>query len=212
MAGIIDEFGTLYPNFSFSPVNGRCIIKDEDTENKPKDFLELTIENFVGHQLPYSFAGQSTSFYNKAASKAPMQSNCDGLLYSEYLNQKVFTLIELKSGFNTDNIDHAKEQILGTLMRLKAQISILQSYSGDYVFRGVIASYTPTTELLTNIKTMTSHGAKFAKTMASLGHVHLEKSVCNRFYSPLDVPDIDIKYIPIPFGHQHYTIDYNDIK
>lgn len=211
MAELINQYNKLYPNFSTVSFQNDCIIQENNVQNNNKDLLSVTIRGISGERFPYDFMSSSTSFYKIANSINPVKSdNCDGILYTEVNGRKILLVCELKSGFDIDKLCHAKEQIVGSYMRLRAQLSILQSES-EYEFHGMIASYLPTSEKLTQIKNCNDMKGKFAKNLFTRrSHTMIEAS-CRNFYYPLDVPGFTIHFVGVPSGCQNYELEIKDI-
>lgn len=211
MLELINQFNRLYPLFSTVSFQDDCIIHEGNVQNNNKDLLSITIRGISGELFPNSFMNSSTSFYKKAKSLDPVISdNCDGMLYTEVDGRKILLVCELKSGFDIDRLCHAKEQIVGSYIRLRAQLSILQSKS-EYEFHGMIASYLPTSEKLTQIKNCNDMKAKFAKGLYILSRYNMIETNCKSFYYPIDVPGFTIHYVGVPLGCQNYEIGIRDI-
>ena len=211
MAELINQYNELYPNFSTVPFQNDCIIQESNVRNNNKDLLSVTIRGISGELFPCAIMSSSTSFYKMANSKNPVKSdNCDGILYTEFNGRKVLLVCELKSGFDIDRLCHAKEQIVGSYMRLRAQLSILQSKSG-YEVHGVIASYLPSSEKLTQIKNCNDMKAKFAKNLYTRCSHTMIEAKCKSFYYPLDVPGFTIHYVGVPQGCQNFEVKIEDI-
>lgn len=142
MDATIEEFGKLYPAYATSHFDKEC----EIVETAPKsdlDFRRLVVSGGEGYAFPRELAGDSVSFYSKAGCQDPMLLNSDGIFFAEVDGRKCLFVCELKSSFGVAQISHAKEQIVGTLLRLQAQLSILQSLP-EWEYHGVIVSYEPT--------------------------------------------------------------------
>ena len=211
MDNLIKQYNQLYPNFKTTKCkNDECLICEAKIQNNEKDLLSLKIVNFTGEQFPYELAGGSTSFYTKAGCPDPMKANCDGIVCTTINGRESLLLCELKSSFSVEGIFDAKEQIVGSYMRLKAQMSILQA-NKNCELHGLIVSYLPKTEQLTKIKTLTDRKAKFAMGLYSLGIYDMEDVMCKRFYFPIDVPGIHLHYFGVPIGKQHYEISANEL-
>ena len=205
----INQFNRLYPAYKTTTFYKVCSIKEPGADS-PVNFLQLDITSCNGEQFPYQFAGDSNGLYTKANSQDPMKFNCDGIFCTTYQEKNILMLCELKSKFQTKEICHAKEQIIGTLIRLKAQMSILQA-KPDWEIHGVIASYEPTVESLTHIKDLEDYSSRFAKNIYSNRHKLLTAAMCRQPYDPLSVPDITIHYVGVPRGQQTYQIPLADI-
>ena len=138
----IAEFNLLYPRFEAHSFNTQCEVV-ETNPRTPSDFQRFVVKDVCGYVFPRELAKATVSFYDKAGCPDPMRLNCDGIFCAEVNNKKCMFLCELKSTFDSSQIFHAREQIIGTLMRLKAKASILQTQV-DWEYHGVIVSYEPT--------------------------------------------------------------------
>lgn len=211
MSEVIEQFNKLYPKFYTTPFSQECIVKETDVHYNKTDLLSIKINGISGEQFPYEFACASTSFYKIAESISPVKSdNCDGILYTEVNGKEILLVCELKSGFDIDKLCHAKEQIVGSYMRLKAALSILQD-SSTLEIHGLIASYLPSTKKLTQIKNCNDPKGRFAKNLYSRQFHNMIASKCQKLYYPLDVPGFTIHYVGVPQGCQNYELKIEDI-
>lgn len=189
----IEEFNLLYPHYAAFPFTSECVV-EEPAQNA---FNRLIVTDCSGYVFPRSLAGDTLSFYSKAASRDPMRFNSDGIFLTEIDGRWCLFVCELKSSFDTKQIAHAKEQIVGTLLRLKAQMSILQA-KPNWEYHGVIVSYEPSEMQLTNVNKLTSKDAKFSSYLYVRKCKEIKASVANHFYRPLDLPDICVHYVAVP--------------
>lgn len=208
----LQEFNILYPVYKTKSFSTTCSICEPANAhvNRNKDFLCLDIQGCNGEQFPFAFAGDSIAFYQAATSQAPMLFNCDGIFFTNYKDRNLLFLCELKSSFDTLQLLHAKEQIVGTALRLHAQLSVLQT-KPNWEIHGVIASYEPSTEKLAGIKDLTSYDAKFSRSIYVTKHKDLGKSLCDQFYKPLSVPQMRIHYVGVPQKQQRYQISIDEL-
>lgn len=115
-------------------------------------------------------------------------------------------LCELKSTFDSSQIFHAREQIIGTLMRLKAKASILQTQV-DWEYHGVIVSYEPTDRQLDALNKLSSNDGRFAKTLCAKRHKLIRNELAQKYYHPLSIPDLNIHYVAVPNRNPEYELD-----
>jgi len=209
MESVIEEFNLLYPKYSILPFSG----KTEVVEIEPKselDFRRFVVTGGIGYAFPREFAADSVAFYGKASSPSPMSFNCDGIFFSEIEGRKCLFVCELKSSFGSAQIAHAKEQIIGTLLRLKAQMSILQSCP-DWEYHGIVVSYEPTDAQLIAVNKLTSRDAAFSRYLYARGHKMIASSRANEYYKPLALPTIQIHYVAVPNRQAEYQMDLRDL-
>lgn len=205
----IEEFGKLYPAYATSYFKDEC----EIVETAPKselDFRRLVVSGGDGYAFPRELAADSVSFYSKAGCKDPMLLNSDGVFFSEVDGRKCLFICELKSSFGVTQISHAKEQIVGTLLSLKAQLGILQTLP-DWEYHGVIVSYEPTDNQLVYASKLTSRDASFSRYLCAKKHKQISSSIANNFYAPLALPDITIHYVAVPDRKNEFQVDLREL-
>ncbi len=205
MEQTLEEFNQLYQKFAVTPLDGSCEIV-EIAPASPRDFKKLTISGVEGYVFPREFAGASTSFYSKASCQDPMTFNCDGMFFSEFEGRKCMFACELKSNFATQQLFHAREQVIGSLLRLKAQLSILQT-KPEWELHGVVVSYAPTIAQLTGVNKLDGNEARFSRQLCSRHHLDIKGAKASSFYRPLAIPDFTIHYVAVPDFQTEYSID-----
>lgn len=203
---MIEEFNQIYPKYAASPFVNGCAV-EEPAENA---FNRLIVTDCSGYAFPRSLAADTMSFYSKATSPDPMRFNSDGIFLTEIEGRRCLFVCELKSSFDPAQIAHAKEQIVGTLLRLKAQMSILQA-KPDWEYHGVIVSYEPTKGQIINVSKLTSRDAKFSSYLYMRKHKQIKASVACNFYKPLDLPDICVHYVAVPGRKNEHQVSIRDL-
>lgn len=108
------------------------------------------------------------------------------------------------------DISHAKEQIVGTLLRLQAQLSILQSLP-EWEYHRVIVSYEPTGSQLVVASKLTSRDASFSRYLCAKKHKLISSSIANKYYAPLALPDVNIHYVAVPDRQNEYQVDLREL-
>lgn len=201
----IAEFNLLYPRFEAHSFNTQCEVV-ETNPRTPSDFQRFVVKDACGYVFPRELAKATISFYDKAGCPDPMRLNCDGIFCTEVNNKKCMFLCELKSTFDSSQIFHAREQIIGTLMRLKAKASILQTQV-DWEYHGVIVSYEPTDRQLDALNKLSSNDGRFAKTLCAKRHKVIRNELAQKYYHPLSIPDLNIHYVAVPNRNPEYELD-----
>ncbi len=209
MEQAIEEFNKLYPHFEVLPFEDTCEII-ETAPASEKDFKRLVLTHINGYVFPREFAGATISFFVKAESPNPMRLNSDGIFFSDIDGRKCLFVCELKSSFDTTQIFHAREQIIGTLLRLRAKVSMQQTQP-NWEYHGIIASYKPTMDQLIGINKLTSNDAKFSKHLISKKHKMIKGEIANNYYKPLAIPDIEIHYVGVPNRNNEFQLDLKSL-
>lgn len=204
MEKTLEEYNKLFPAFSVTEFTGDCEVVETNPASD-RDFQKLTISDSKGFVFPRTYAGESISFYSKAKSPAPMLSNCDGLFFAKIGERKCLFACELKSSFDSDTIFHAREQIIGTILRFRAHANMLQTRP-NWEYHGVIVSYEPSIEKLVGLKKLTNNEARFAQALCALRHKDFYGNIANSYYYPLDMPDLRFHYIGVPNRQNTYNI------
>lgn len=209
MEQAIEEFNQLYPNYKAEVFERQCEIV-ETSPMSERDFCRLVVTNANGYLFPRELAGATVSFYEKAQSPAPMRFNCDGIFFSEIEGRKCIFACELKSSFDSTAIFHAREQIVGTLLRLRAKFGMLQTRP-DWEYHGLIVSYEPTMSQLVSINKLRSNDARFSLYLSKNKHKLINGKYAERFYKPLAIPNLTIHYVGVPNRQPIYQLGLDAI-
>lgn len=81
-------------------------------------------------------------FFEKSSSESFLRLNCDGVMIVEKNGCKYMLFSELKSRFVLEKIDHARQQIISSYIKMNWMMNLLPSYNKqDYIIKGFIFSY-----------------------------------------------------------------------
>ena len=211
MTTLVNNFNIAFPKYKITPVSGRASVIEESNEDNGK-FRELEYTNLNGCSFCNGFASKLKSFADCVEHKGCLLKNCDGIHIFEHNGEKFLMLSELKSGFNTDEIAKAKEQIIGTYLNLMGVLNLLQDFNAkDYKIFGVIAAYEPSDEILSAIAKHEDKKSSFAIQLNAKHKYFMPATNCKRFYHPFDVGDFTIVYVPVGCGADKYSVNIEDI-
>lgn len=143
-----------------------------------------------------------------------MKKDCDGIFLTEKEGKPYLFLYELKSKFTVSEIASAKDQIIGSYLKLHALLSLLQVYKQEeLVIRGIIASFSPTDETLSNMTQKMENDIlnRFCYQLNRDAIYQMPKEKCLGYYKPLCMPGIDIHYIPVQNQTSEYTVQLADL-
>lgn len=211
MDRLIEHFNKLYPYYNTQNFTGACKICEVENVGA-NNLLELEITGINGELFPHFLPKDATSFYSKANSPNVLLLDCDGIFFTEYNGRKIVFLCELKSSFATESIIHAKEQLVGSYLKLHALFSLLQAYNKeDLEVRGIIASFLPTEETLSYLKNMEDIKTRFCVRLYAEQQYLMQRQKCVNFYSPMCMQDFMIHYIGVPYKASAHSVDINTI-
>ncbi len=211
MKTLADNFSAVFPRFAATEFHGTCVIietKNHDT----KCFQELQLTGFDGYLFPQDLGQNSSSFAQISNHNGILRKDCDGIILFEKNGQKYLLFCELKSSYVLEDIKKAKDQIIGTSVKMKGICSTLQGYDlNEYKPLGLIASFEPTDEQISNISKSEDKGASFAIQLNANKIYSMPSDKCNRFFHPLEIGDFVIYYIPVPGHATNYSVDINTV-
>lgn len=213
MKALIEHFDLLYPHYSSVAFRNSCVIKEKENVRE-KAFLELKINGVNGYEIPNNVVKDATSFYSKAKSPGTLAHDCDGIFFFEYSGKKFLFLCELKSSFSSQEIQKAKEQVIGSYLKMHSLLSLLQGYRKDEIeVRGLIVSFEPETEKLLAIekKSENDRSCRFCTLLCKENKYVMPQRNCERYYTPLCVPGLTIHYVGVPGHQQAYTINFDSL-
>lgn len=202
------NFGSAFPNFAPTEFSGSCTIYEPQNKGTNK-FQKLTITGTDGYLFPHDLASKSSSFAISSGSKQCLCRDCDGILLIEHNDKKYLIVCELKSLFSSDEIVKAKDQLVGSYIKMIGILSTLQNFKKeDYEVKGIIASFEPSSEIIDALtKSEDDPKKRFAYRLQYEKKYHMPENKCKNFFKPLDVRDFDIFYVPVPDRAIEYKVD-----
>ena len=214
MKQLIENFKKLYPPY-VSEVTSICIEEKENQSKAHVTFDRLNIQGVDGFEISNQIIKAANSLYEKVTQKKLLRRDCDGIFLTEKGGKTYLFLCELKSKFTVSEIASAKDQIIGSYLKLHALLSLLQVYKQEeLVIRGIIASFSPTDEMLSFMsKEMENdQGAiRFCYQLNRDAFYQMPKEKCLGYYDPLCMREIDIHYIPVQNQTSEYTVQLADL-
>lgn len=217
MKQLIDEFNKVYPAYQSSDITD-CTFDEDENIGKPDTFQHLTINGINACLIPKHITKHITTFYNTAKSLEALRKDPDGIFLIEEGGMKYIYIVEMKSSYTASNIIKAKEQVVGTYLKLHSLFSLLQSYNAsEWIVRGIIASFSPSAERVQDF--IRKKDQKDKKDIASYfcynfqrdkKYIMPEKN-CKAFFSPLNVPEIALYYVAVPGKADSHTVDFKNI-
>lgn len=211
MDKLVNNFNQIYPGCASTKFTGGCSIMEPDNIGTNK-FQEIQLNSFDGFQFPHDLAGKSSSFPSIAKHDGILLKECDGIVLFEKSGQKYILFCELKSSYFLDDIVKAKEQLVGSFVKFKGLLSSIQGYKLDeYKPIGLIVSFEPTQEQLTNISKIQDKRSSFAIELNSKKFYPMPANKCDHFFCPLAVGNFDIYYVAVPNRQTSFSVDINTI-
>ncbi len=207
MKVVTDNFNKAYPDLASQSFTGTCYI-DEHDNNETDKFQQAVLTGLDGFIFPHELMGKASSFASMAGHKGVLTLDCDQVVLFEREGQKYILLCELKSSYICDNIVHAKDQIVGSIVKMKSLLASLQGFDkSEYKIIGLIVSFEPTEEQITNITKDEGPKSAFAIRLQADKKYSMPAAKTDRFFKPLEVGDIDLYYVAVPDRKTTYTID-----
>lgn len=214
MKQLIDEFNKIFPAFQSSNVVN-ITFDEDDNIGKDGTFQHLTINGINACVIPKHIIKNITSLYNSARSMEALRKDPDGIFLIENKGIKYIYIVEMKSSYTSSNIVKAKNQVIGTYLKLHSLFSILQSYNpSDWEIRGIIASFSPTAERRKTFLRQKDMGDKVSSFCYNLQRDKkyvMPEMNCKKYFSPLNVPKITLYYVAVPGTSNSFMVDLSNI-
>lgn len=218
MDKLITEFNKLYPNFAGRRFSGTCNIIEHENYGKPGTFqrLDVTVSSkYPGWKFSRQFLEATKSFHEKSIKSVAdtrechniMMRECDGMFCTQEDDGTIkFHVFELKSGFSKENIIKAKNQIVGSYLKMIHLLAPLQAFDLSRIrVTGYIVAYKPTVEFINAIKD-DGRAGYFCIQLDAKGQYHMPASKCAKYWHPLSCGDIDINFIKVPHGMASHSV------
>lgn len=211
MDKLVKNFDQTYPNYASTKFVGSCSIKEPNNFGTNK-FYEIQLNSLNGFQFPHDLAEKTSSFPKIANHNGFLIKDCDGILLFEKNGQKYILFCELKSSYILEDIVKAKNQLVGSFVKFKGLLSCIQGYEQkDYKPIGLIVSFEPTQEQLTNISKIQDNRSSFAISLNRNRYYIMPADKCDKFFCPLAVGCFEIYYVAVPDHKTTFSIDINII-
>lgn len=214
MKQLIDEFNKVYPAYRSLDVADYTFDEDENI-GKSDTFQYLTINGINACLIPKHIIKNITLLYKNAESNDVLRKDPDGIFLIEESGIKYIYIVEMKSSYSKSNIVKAKDQVVGSYLKLHSLFSLLQSYNPtEWIVRGIIASFSPEKERVLEFmrrKDDGDIGSSFCYIFQRDKKYIMPESNCKRCFSPLNVPEVTLYYVGVPLKADRYTVDFKNI-
>lgn len=191
------------------PFEGTCNLDEHENDETDK-FQRIVLTGLDGYVFPHELMGKASSFPGKAGHEGVLTLDCDGVLLFERGGQKYILICELKSSYTSERIIHAKDQIIGSCVKMRSLLSSLQGFDeSEYKAIGLIVSFEPTQEQITSFTKNEGTKYTFLLRLQAEKKYSMPAARTNRFFHPLKVGDFDIYYVAVPDRQTTYTVDIN---
>lgn len=171
----------------------RLYFEESNNLGKAGTLQHLTLHGINGFVLPNILIKDDSSIL-KSSRTGIAEKDCDGIFLTERAGEKFIYICELKSTYSTQQITKAKEQIVGSCLKLHSLMSLLQAYQAEeWQVRGIIASFAPTPEqeaAILRLKEQNDPAANFCYNLQRDGIYHMPETNCKSYYVPLNVPEL----------------------
>lgn len=206
-----DNFNKAYPGLAATPFSGTCDINEYDNKGTNK-FQKAVLTGLDGYIFPHELMGKASSFASMAGHNGVLALDCDQVVLFEHSGQKYILLCELKSSYTSEVIAHAKDQIIGSSVKMKSLFSSLQGFDkSEFKAIGLIVSFEPTAEQITNITKNDGPQSAFAIKLQAEKKYCMPTIKTNRFFHPLEIGDFEFYYVAVPNRKTTYAIDIRSL-
>lgn len=214
MEQLINEFNQIYPTYA-SRKYVNYTFEEANNLGKSGTLQHLSVYGINGFVIPNGLIKDDSSIFEKAQAKEWLRKDCDGIFLTETEGNKYIHICELKSSYATQPITKAKDQIIGSWLKLHSLMSLLQSYHPEeWQVRGIIASFIPTPEQEAAILRMKESGdekGKFCYNLQRDGKYPMSEANCKRYFYPLNVPEITIYHVSVPYQTEAFGINFDTL-
>ena len=141
----IKEFlDAVIPKYSSPVAEGYVEILEHDIKPNQLQVTKVVWNGADFQHMDHQLAKDMQSFFDKAGSPDAFRYDCDGVMLFEIGGKKYMFLTELKSGFDTEKLHHAKTQIISSFLKTNMLLHLSACYRlEDYIIKGFIIGYPP---------------------------------------------------------------------
>ena len=214
MNQLCNEFGKIFPNYAPQPMNGKYLCEEQEHPGNPNTFRLFTLNQVEGYSIPNTLVKDDSSIFVKAGTKDLLREDCDGIFLTEQEGKKYLYLCELKSTFSTQQITKAKNQLIGSYLKLHSLFSLLQAYHPEeWIVKGIIVSFAPDTETV-NLLSKNREQNKaydFCFCLYRDKKYTMPTANCQQFFAPLNLPELTLHYLAVPGKQKQLSVNFGDL-
>lgn len=214
MNQLCNEFGEIFPNYAPQPMKGTYLCEEQEHPGNPNTFRLFTLNQVEGYSIPNTLVKDDSSIFVKAGTKDLLREDCDGILLTEQEGKKYLYLCELKSTFSTQQITKAKNQLIGSYLKLHSLFSLLQAYHPEeWIVKGIIVSFAPDTETV-NLLSKNREQNKaydFCFCLYRDKKYTMPAANCQQFFAPLNLPELTLHYLAVPGKQKEFSVNFRDL-
>ena len=215
---IIEEYNTLFPQEKAVRTIGTCTITEhEDMVHLTNSLREITYTGVDTYQFSHLLPKKLSGSFQKLGLKkdsifGALLKDCDGIFCVDKAGTIHMYFCELKSSFSVQEIVKAKDQIIGSYLKVNNLLQLLQAYKiTKFIFHGIIVSYAPNTARLSYLKTVTEKSERFVSMIYNDKQYLMPAQNLDIFYKPIVFNDLLFHYVPVPAGQLTYSIPFANI-
>lgn len=214
MNQLCNEFGEIFPNYAPQPMKGTYLCEEQEHPGNPNTFRLFTLNQVEGYSIPNTLVKDDSSIFVKAGTKDLLREDCDGIFLTEQEGKKYLYLCELKSTFSTQQITKAKNQLIGSYLKLHSLFSLLQAYHPEeWIVKGIIVSFAPDTETV-NLLSKNREQNKaydFCFCLYRDKKYTMPAANCQQFFAPLNLPELTLHYLAVPGKQKEFSVNFRDL-
>lgn len=214
MNQLCNEFGEIFPNYAPQPMKGTYLCEEQEHPGNPNTFRHFTLNQVEGYSIPNTLVKDDSSIFVKAGTKDLLREDCDGIFLTEQEGKKYLYLCELKSTFSTQQITKAKNQLIGSYLKLHSLFSLLQAYHPEeWIVKGIIVSFAPDTETV-NLLSKNREQNKaydFCFCLYRDKKYTMPAANCQQFFAPLNLPELTLHYLAVPGEQKEFSVNFRDL-
>ena len=214
MSTLSSNFDIVYERYHTRPFAGQCDVRETEAADTGREVRRLRFKNVDGYEIPHMMVKRSSNVYgspSEAFEKSRfrvVRKDCDGLFVVENENGLRMNICELKTSASVNTICDAKDQIIGSYVRMNALMSNLKSYPEHVDVVGFIASHGPNLHTLSMMKDASDPKTMFYYKLMTKGEYVMPKVKMDGYYNPIKMREIKFYFVTVPDGAQHHEVDY----
>lgn len=158
---IYSNLKTLFPNYQMEYFPNSVLITEKSSTAKIKGLKWI---NSYFQNIDTKVVKDLTSFFQGCGAPEVFNWDCDGIIIFEEDGCKYVFLSELKSSFSSQDLYHAKDQLISSYIKLNMILHLLPGYrKQDYVFKAFIAILPPNMNYIRDLhkQLLCNRGSKY---------------------------------------------------
>ena len=214
MSKLFEEFDKIFVTHPSRTFSNNYVVNECEAIDTGREVRQLIFKNVKGYEVSHELIKKLKSIYDITCEPISepaleiVRKDCDGFFVVQKGREVCLNICELKTTPDKETVCEAKNQIIGSYVKVNSLLQYLQSCPKTVNIKGFIIAHAPTLAIKSALKDMRDPKTYFCTKLFTDKEYVMPKERLEKFYHPLKMRDIKLYFIEVPDGMQQHQVDY----